>query len=130
MTMTSTDFDAWITALTDGSHDQTKGKLFGLIDDDEPEKGEGFCCLGVVCDIRGIGLDLWAYNTNRDEEIPLARFGGVEDQEIEDTPLYPVLGELSYVQRQTLAIKNDSEETFEDIAAYLVAHRSEFVTEA
>lgn len=36
----------WIKALTDGSHEQTKETL---------KDSQGYCCLGVLCDISGAG---------------------------------------------------------------------------
>lgn len=36
----------WIEALRSGRYKQTHGRLYD---------GEGFCCLGVLCDISGLG---------------------------------------------------------------------------
>lgn len=36
----------WVTALKSGDYKQTKGTL---------RDGEGFCCLGVACDLSGLG---------------------------------------------------------------------------
>jgi hypothetical protein len=50
----------WVTALRDGSHQQTTGKLRNV-------DGDAFCCLGVLADVAGNGhWELDAYCVMRD----------------------------------------------------------------
>ena len=41
--------DKWVEALRSGKYKQCKGRL---------QKKDGYCCLGVLCDISGIPFDV------------------------------------------------------------------------
>ena len=46
---------AWVEALRSGAYEQCRGRLrrqyLEDYDNDEREQGEGYCCLGVACDL-------------------------------------------------------------------------------
>ena len=50
--------DEWVAALRSGKYAQTRGKL---------RKADGYCCLGVLCDIRS---DVTWSDTDEDEDVP------------------------------------------------------------
>jgi len=55
---------AWVAALRSGKYPQTTGKLQNR---DRNSLPDGFCCLGVFCEINGI-----AYVVNQDSLLPSA----------------------------------------------------------
>lgn len=52
MTVNTENVGKWLTALRSGEYDQATGKLRELNDDGDVV---GYCCLGVACEISGLG---------------------------------------------------------------------------
>jgi hypothetical protein len=46
-------YEQWVSALRSGEYNQTKGTLKGEL----PDGGVGYCCLGVLADIRGYDVE-------------------------------------------------------------------------
>jgi hypothetical protein len=117
----------WIDSLRSGKYDQTQGKLYS---------GDGFCCLGVLCDIyakevgdkscvkkdpsKTIDDDKWNYwyFDDQSECLPECVKDWAELNEDDPVVINPVVGE-DYVT--TLAYLNDGGATFEDLAEMIEA---------
>ncbi len=52
MTVNTENVGKWLTALRSGEYDQATGKLRELNDNGDVV---GYCCLGVACEISGLG---------------------------------------------------------------------------
>jgi hypothetical protein len=96
----------WVGALRSGNYKQAKGKL--------RNKLGGFCCLGVACEISGLGR--W------DEDGRYITTGGSDSQEL-PAPVRNWLGLSDKVggwddtkEHSCLAQKNDRGSTFKTIA--------------
>ena len=103
--------EKWVSALRSGDYKQTKSCL---------HKGDGFCCLGVLCDLYGKEhnvewklVDAGIYYEFQDKKaiLPLSviEWAGVEDDnpEICETPLSRL---------------NDNGSTFNEIADLIQEH--------
>ena len=103
--------EKWLSALRSGDYKQTKSCL---------HKGDGFCCLGVLCDLYGKEhnvewklVDAGIYYEFQDKKaiLPLSviEWAGVEDDnpEICETPLSRL---------------NDNGSTFNEIADLIEKH--------
>ena len=103
--------EKWVSALRSGDYKQTKSCL---------HKGDGFCCLGVLCDLYGKEhnvewklVDAGIYYEFQDKKaiLPLSviEWAGVEDDnpEICETPLSRL---------------NDTGSTFNEIADLIEKH--------
>ena len=104
--------EKWLSALRSGDYKQTKSCL---------HKGDGFCCLGVLCDLYGKENELeWEPNAfysgiysfqDSTVTLPLSviEWAGVEDEnpEICETPLSRL---------------NDNGSTFNEIADLIEEH--------
>jgi hypothetical protein len=57
VTMNETDKVDWISALRSGRYPQATGALAKAIDTDGDKVKMGYCCLGVLCDIKAPSVD-------------------------------------------------------------------------
>jgi hypothetical protein len=84
----------WVAALRSGEYDQTQEKLF--------DGENGFCCLGVLCDIQGDG-----------DKNPPSDTGGLPMWMLDQV-------NLSVSEEQQLIELNDTKKyTFSEIADYI-----------
>ncbi len=106
--------ELWVAALRSGKYKQAKNRL---------RDGDSFCCLGVLCDISGIGT--WKQNlfTTNDGQTcsnvlspAVQAYSGINFE----------CGRLIITNDTTqLAILNDSGKSFEEIAALIEKHHEE-----
>lgn len=122
----------WLEALRSGDYGQAKGSLRRTLYHINPETKErtettGFCCLGVACDLSGLGVwhNEWHFviNDKASTGIPndriMALLGVTKEDLYMDTPAGPV-NKLSY-----LAAANDAGATFAEIADWIEANVTE-----
>lgn len=95
----------WVAALRSGKYEQTKGHL---------HTPEGFCCLGVACDISP-DLGGWAREGDADY-YPYEIAGVSEFLPDEAVELYRLSTEDGAVGAESLATLNDRGYTFAEIA--------------
>jgi len=88
--------EKWINALRSGEYEQIRGAL---------RREEGFCCLGVLCDI--INTDCWFGNTWRRES------GWLPSELMVDLEL------STDADVAVLAGMNDTGKSFKQIASYI-----------
>ena len=110
--------DRWIKALRSGKYPQIQGKL---------RKEEGFCCLGVLCDIHdnkqwGDDLGGFSYLSNSGV-IPekVRKWAGMKSRDGSHLP------RMGYPERRNrnLSGLNDNGRTFEQIADVIEEHWEE-----
>lgn len=115
----------WVEALRSGKYAQAKGRL-KLKD----EKGTSYCCLGVLCEISGLGK--WVANAEElsrgtqeyTTEGVYAGVGGLPDNVRYWSGMGSSLG--SYDARcSALSGLNDTGKTFNEIANIIEAHVEE-----
>lgn len=88
----------WVEALRSGEYMQAQGKL---------RRSDGYCCLGVLCDVTGIELD---------------EYGTPENQKW-DGFYESLMGEhIGREQRDVLMDMNDGGAPFTEIADYIEAN--------
>lgn len=95
----------WVKALRSGKYKQGRGKLRRV--EDEVTK---HCCLGVLCELRGVRFDGARGGLNREE----LKWGGFESKASLITA-----PDVLWGQPQTLAELNDAGWSFERIATYI-----------
>ena len=99
----------WIEALRSGRYEQTEGKL---------RDGDGFCCLGVLCDISGVSEwdDTGRYD-GEDHTLPdsVQRWAGLGS-------CSPVLGPRSGYPQDVTHYNDDLGFSFEQIADLIEKH--------
>ena len=110
--MKKTVMKKWVSALRSGKYKQGEGRL--------RDSDNNFCCLGVLCDLhrRETGKGRWrkgmyfAGDDCHDEITPnaVADWAGLHEQD-------PILPED--FENQTLALLNDANVPFEDIAYHI-----------
>lgn len=129
MTVLTTNQQKWVEALESGEYHQTTGRLKDDI---------GFCCLGVACDISGLGT--WKVQAEVDGASPYASKEDIVfvlDEGTQSWTSTSLIREVmdwldirtneggyndgdsedGYIKDQSLIIDNDSEEmSFGDIA--------------
>lgn len=105
--------DKWVAALRSGKYVQTRDRL--------KDYDNGFCCLGVLCDISGVsewkvGVDSYVY-LNKDGTLPLSvmEWAGLRSPD----------GEVSGQEHDSLAEINDAGNTFETISQIIEKHWKE-----
>jgi hypothetical protein len=108
-------FNKWIAALRSGEYSQDRGAL---------RTDDGFCCLGVLCDVMGAE---WEYS--RED----GYFANLPDMEPSDSylpgPIFPGLGSTGVIEGVgdeydvDVALANDEGKSFETIANILEQHR-------
>jgi len=114
----------WVEALESGEYKQTTGNL---------RKGDGFCCLGVACDLSGLGK--WVSNPS----IPIKEY---ETTYKEDTILPEIVKEWlgmrshsGYIEGYlesvptSLAFLNDQGKSFLELAKVIKDYESELFEE-
>ena len=94
----------WIEALRSGNYQQGRGMLKGPL---------GYCCLGVLCEISGMGTWFDSYYYEIEDE----RSGAVLPVKLREK-----IG-LSAEQQTNLIGMNDSGDTFLEIADWIEALR-------
>ncbi len=123
--MNTTIKQKWVEALRSGEYKQTKSKLH----DDE-----GFCCLGVLCDLyrkehndsitwKLVKDDIFkiVFQFNDNEGIPpkiVREWAGIENSIDDDNNPYGSYNE----KRDSLVNDNDTGKTFEEIAQIIEEH--------
>ena len=108
--------ERWLTALESGEYKQTRD----LLRDDN-----GFCCLGVACDLSGLGT--WTPVLRRDEHV-----FATEDRERSTTGLLPAVREWLSIASDgegALADMNDDGKTFAEIAKWIRENADEVFTQ-
>ena len=128
---------AWVEALTSGEYAQGQGWLRTTIGDETED--DRFCCLGVLCDISGLGE--WRSNPDPSQGM----FYVVEGSIFADTNLPEAVREwaglrtphgtydkgedfnpkdpTTFADQQTLTMLNDNGADFEEIAAMVAQER-------
>lgn len=99
----------WIEALRSGKYSQTNGRL---------HNDKGWCCLGVACDILTTELNIkreWVTKEGFLQEEFNGWFGALPNDVKQFLGMYSVDG-TSKDNLNTLALMNDSGQTFEFIA--------------
>lgn len=91
----------WLEALRSGKYKQGRGRL---------RQGDEFCCLGVLCDISGLGE--WI------GEVETKGYSFKEDIRYGTLPRHMV-PELSCKTSNSLTGMNDSGKSFAEIADYI-----------
>lgn len=110
---------AWVAALRSGEYSQGKHAL---------RTDEGFCCLGVACDISGLGEwnERLGFEWEQDGE-------GYEEQSLLPNHVMEWLGLTSHDgtinDMTTLASKNDKGWTFAEIADVIEENAGELFCE-
>jgi hypothetical protein len=94
--------DKWLEALRSGDYKQTKRAL--------SDNQGGFCCLGVACDLSGLGK--WGVNKRGITYLNNEKF--LPDQVMKYYGLRNSMGAFSY--KDCLASENDRGATFTEIA--------------
>lgn len=85
--------DKWVAALRSGNYKQCQNDLRGR---------DGFCCLGVLADIKGVDWGFPETFEREDESLLLNEFAGIGN-----------------IYQKALASKNDSGDSFDEIADYI-----------
>lgn len=103
----------WIDALRSGKYKQTTGALRRQSDNEV-----GYCCLGVLCEVAGLER-IGNYYSSRHfrmegsiTDTSLQREWGLDKKVVH-------LGENAELQDKLVALNDDSEKSFEQIANYL-----------
>lgn len=103
----------WLEALESGKYEQTIGAL---------RDSKGFCCLGVACDISGLGD--WVV-----DKLYLGNSGLLPDEVQEYFSLRDNEGEPRDPRKFTpLTAMNDKGKSFKEIAAHLRKHPEQYFT--
>ena len=101
--------ELWIKSLRSGKYKQTQACL---------KNDEGFCCLGVLCDLASKdGGNEW-YAPNQDGQFAFVGFGNISDTEMPPEELTAYVG-MSYDDAHAVANMNDDGYTFSEIADHL-----------
>lgn len=113
----------WIDALRSGEYPQGRSKLYS---------GDGFCCLGVLCDIyakevgdiawvkkdpsKTVDVDKWDYwyFDDQSEVLPDCVCKWAEMDENDPVVINDIVGQEDYIT--TLSSLNDKGVTFEDLS--------------
>ena len=97
--------ERWVTALESGEYKQGRDRL---------RDGDDFCCLGVACDLSGLGE--WTLNLNLTH-----MFADGRQQAERDYLLLSVRAWLSITREEeaALADMNDDGKTFAEIAKWI-----------
>ncbi len=100
----------WLAALRSGDYKQTKSCLHNK---------DGYCCLGVLCDISGIGH--WDQNKEVHGEIPYVASNGKRWFSIAPTEVKQAVAADSVDSAVWAGVidMNDEGKTFAEIADYL-----------
>lgn len=109
----------WIEALRSGKYKQAQGRL---------RNSEGMCCLGIACDISGLGE--WSKGIDGDFFTFVDESGSFKSalsiKVMEWLGLYSYNGKLKG-SSATLAARNDKGATFKEIADLIEDNRVEVV---
>lgn len=115
-----TNLDLWVAALRSGKYPQGKGKL---------RTKEGFCCLGVGCEVAGIPSEIrfgnWRYGARGSALVAPDEFCewlGVNPYYFETGGSFEADGRWD-----SLAKRNDEGATFEEIADLIEEHIGEWL---
>ena len=104
----------WVEALRSGKYKQGKGQLMAVVSENEKE----YCCLGVLCDLSGVGE--WVFEKGCIPEYVTATgniIGLYSVDVIEWAGMKSTIGKLYYDEIDTcLAIINDEGVPFSKIA--------------
>lgn len=95
----------WVEALRSGNYKQTKGYLHDDV---------GYCCLGVACDISGLGG--WEQKEDNDWYYYMDKADTLPEEVIDWLGLNTSIGRLVFHVYPDLAKANDRGTTFEQIA--------------
>jgi hypothetical protein len=100
----------WLDALRSGNYQQCQRQL---------RHNDGYCCLGVLCDISEMGS--WK-NPDNDKEFEFAYADGLTESAILPKPIRELVG-ISDTLQHSLICKNDNNEAdFNTIANFLEKH--------
>ena len=110
----------WIDALKSGKYPKTKGALCRPIPGEENKEpvAAGFCCLGVLADISGLGQ----WEDGADKRYRSFRETLTKKEEVGYLPtgMSSRLG-FNYRQMQEIAELNDQSDTFDPVIALIEA---------
>lgn len=106
---------AWLNALRSGNYVQGSGKLRRALNENAPDITEGYCCLGVLCDIvRPFGWRPTTYGSHQTHELDDGNGDYLSTTTLRE------LG-ITKAQQSQLANLNDKPLTFHDIAGVIEA---------
>jgi len=115
----------WIEALRSGEYQQAqnslKADIYSNYEYDPEVIGQGYCCLGVLCDLyrKEVKADFWNDYTDEERETDQVPNEVVEWADINNdnlaTPEKQAIDEYN-ISQQFLATKNDAGLTFKEIS--------------
>lgn len=124
--------EKWIEALTSGRYPQTRGTLKRIEESDGYPVG--FCCIGVLCDILGVGE--WLEDSASTEgAVPFSMERSYGDDyyddeywpgrvewfgEIESNEFLEEIGLSSSANSQLMSMNDDKGANFQEIAEYIL----------
>lgn len=106
----------WVQALRSDDYKQGKGYLRRL----NVDGSEGFCCLGVLCDIysKSMGIGNWTVNSRFGSSFQMPN-GGFSEKVDLPLAVQNWAGLTDNTIRAELALWNDRSDTFSDIADWI-----------
>lgn len=109
--------EQWVEALLSGKYPQGKSKL---------KSGPRYCCLGVACEISGLGewstYDSYIVGAERSPSVlpqAVADWLGLYDRQASYYDFPPVHGAVGVLRQRALTSDNDNGANFEEIAAII-----------